>query len=340
MKHRLFLLAVIAGLALLFAEGALRLYQHSVRNRSMDDALYHPNYRDYFFFGINFKPNSGGERQGLPEIQINSYGFPGDEFQLEKPEGTLRILTFGAGLTHTHNYPLKLEGILQDRMATSVEVINAAVPYWNSTQSLIQFITRGVYLRPNLIVIYHAINDRSMTKYHWLHSMEPVDYRKYSGFLRQNSLLYNFLRKRVVKAAPRRSAGLNKELPADKTPNSQVFRTNISNFVAIARVHGIQVALVTMPLRIDSDTPETEARKLAGPAYQDYRSYLEVVERHNNVLRQFEAQEGVVVVDAAKTTLQSNPQHFTDLCHFTESGANELARLIADAVLPLLSDSG
>src|SRR6202022_3697848 len=71
-------------------ELAARIYQYS-RNRTFNDALLGVNYRDYFFLGPSFKPNSGGSWQGIPDLQINRFGFRGEDFSIEKPADEFRI---------------------------------------------------------------------------------------------------------------------------------------------------------------------------------------------------------------------------------------------------------
>ena len=66
MKRNLVLTVAVSVFLLLATEGALRLYQSVIRNRSIDDIRFHPTYRDYYFFGTNFKPGSGGPWQAIP----------------------------------------------------------------------------------------------------------------------------------------------------------------------------------------------------------------------------------------------------------------------------------
>ena len=164
---------LLAGIALACLLGVLeitvRIYQHA-RGRTFEDALYGTHYRDHFFLGPSFKPNSGGTWQAVSDLRINSMGFRGDEFPIAKPAGEFRILTFGGSTSHAGNYPEKMQRLLSEnlRFGRGIRVINAAVPTWNTTQSLIQLVTRAIHLSPDMIVVYHAINDVDQVDGKWL----------------------------------------------------------------------------------------------------------------------------------------------------------------------------
>jgi len=230
----------------------------------MESTIFYPVFRDYYFLGTSFKPNSGGSWQYIPEFKINSLGFRGEEFPILKEEGTLRIACFGGSTSHSGNYPEKLAKLLKEefRNIKKIEVINAAVPHWTITQNLIQFITRVIYLKPDFIIIYDAINGINMQEHKWLYHLPAVNYKEYSGFLRNNFVLHNFIigrvnklkdawdyfdwKRRVVRSLPLKKTGITVD---DFSP--QIFETDIENFIILAKHYDITVILVTMPFNYE-----------------------------------------------------------------------------------------
>ena len=98
-------------------------------------------------------------------ISINSMGLRCPEIPGKQAE-EFRILclgesgTFGAGLANGLAYPSLLEKLLNhDGGDSRFRVINAGVPAWSSFQSREFLRLKGADLRPDLVVVYHEMND-------------------------------------------------------------------------------------------------------------------------------------------------------------------------------------
>lgn len=334
---------IISAVLLVFLECAARVYQCAIRHRSIEDIIFHPCYRDYFLLGRSFKPNTGGEWQRIPDLEINSMGFRGGEIDFKKEKGALRIAFLGASTTHAGNYPeiLRDRLIADDRFKNAkIEVINAAVPGWGSTQSLIQFLIRVVYLDPDMVIVYHGINDaeRGTEDYHWLKHMKEVDYKRYSGFFRRHSVLYNFVSNQIERAIYRISYLMWKLNPKrDKnygkiTASTQVYRMNLDHIAAAAKARGIKAVFVTMPLNFDANRPFEENAGRAGYPYRDFEELAAKVDKYNEETRTASREDGAVLVDAAASDMSRHPEYFVDLCHFSDEGARFFAGLVMDKI--------
>jgi len=95
---------------------------------------------------------------------INSLGFRGREVSLEKPAGTMRILSLGESSTLGYRvrwdrtYSHLLEGELRSR-GHQVQVLNAGVAAWTIVQSR-RFLEAEIdRLDPDLVLVYHEVND-------------------------------------------------------------------------------------------------------------------------------------------------------------------------------------
>lgn len=340
--------SVIFGITAIFLflfilEGSSRIVQYS-RGRNIKDSIFAPIYRHYYFLGPAFKPNSGGSWQALSDVKINSLGFRGPEFAIKKSKNVLRILTFGGSTTHSGNYPEKLERLLKKNpkfREEKVEVINASVPTWGSTQNLIRFLIQGVYLEPDFIIYYEAINDADKTDYYWFYHLPEVQYEKYGGFLRNHFQFFNFVRNRIVDLKNILAMWWWKKNLINISPSSlnsafdsstQLFRTDIENLIVLAKHSNSRVILVTMPLNYDPSNNRLLAAEKAGYGYQDFERLVKKVNRLNEVLRQLATRHKVYLTDAAKSNMAQYPENFVDLCHFTEKGASVFAELVANTL--------
>lgn len=96
----------------------------------------------------------------------NALGFRGDDIAPRGPR-TLRIATLGGSTTYSDGvddyrdaYPKQLELALQSKFpACDVQVINAGVPGYTSHHSRLNWTHRVRNLKPDLVLIYHGVND-------------------------------------------------------------------------------------------------------------------------------------------------------------------------------------
>src|SRR5262245_667741 len=106
-------------------------------------------------------------RQWISEnaaVRINSQGFRGGELPGPKDKGVLRVVgvgdsvMFGWGVVEDETYMRRLEASLAvpDRR---VEVLNLAVPGYNSAQEAIVVRTKVMPLSPDLLLVGYVLND-------------------------------------------------------------------------------------------------------------------------------------------------------------------------------------
>ena len=100
-----------------------------------------------------------------PSNKHNNLGFRGEETSLKKPEDSFRIVCIGGSTTYgtgvedyKQSYPYLLQEALQ-QADINAEVINAGVEGYNSLQSYLNYLLKLEALEPDMLIIYHAIND-------------------------------------------------------------------------------------------------------------------------------------------------------------------------------------
>lgn len=112
-----------------------------------------------------YEATPGAHGQGWEtEISINSHGFRGREYSLQKPPGTFRIvvigdsITFGNRLAAEENYPAVLESLYQ-QAGKSVEVLNLALGGYDTLQEVATLKDIGLAFYPDLVILGYCIND-------------------------------------------------------------------------------------------------------------------------------------------------------------------------------------
>lgn len=123
------------------------------------------NYSKYFPNQIRYDTDQNGE---MFQVNINSHGFRGKEYQKDKEAGVVRIITLGASSTFGYfnrdneTYPYYLEQYLNiDNCSngTLFEVINLGIPHLRSNEILNLFLAEGAQLSPDAVTFYEGIND-------------------------------------------------------------------------------------------------------------------------------------------------------------------------------------
>jgi len=162
------IMGLLAGLVapLLLAEGAARL-AHDL-GRYQPKIITEPYLaRNPYLYQV-LTPGSY-TRPGGARIEVNSLGFRGPEFFPKKPPGVYRIFVLGGSTSFGYpesirstadTYPFRLQAELRSRLGSAaVEVINAGVIGYTLRTSLVNFATRLTWYEPDLIIVYHAVND-------------------------------------------------------------------------------------------------------------------------------------------------------------------------------------
>ncbi|UCC30341.1 MAG: hypothetical protein JSU86_19340 [Phycisphaerales bacterium] len=291
-------------------------------------------------------PLQRGDYPYLPYVpnpehpEVNELGFHGKPFSREKAQNSYRIFCLG-GSTTWNGYPVHLEQELRDDFARhdlNLEVINAGNQCWTSLESLINFITRCLPLKPDAIVVYQAINDAvfafsetvSPDYTHFRKRFErdaPLLWDRLPEFLDHSAAFVGF---RAVFERKVGTRGIKIDITKDIDQSGprpyqsiEPYRQNIRTLVSIARARGIEVFLCTQVFN-----REYEYR------FHLQRRWADAVDDVNDVTRSFAGRwNDVHVIDVAAALRGSN-DWMTDYCHFTEEGKVRLAGFISGRIRP------
>jgi lysophospholipase L1-like esterase len=289
-------------------------------------------YRGHPF--TNYRLNEGyRSRDG--QSRHDEFGLRGPEVAVPKPKGTYRIICIGGSTTYCTEvreddfaYPAQLGRVLRERYGHSeVEVLNAGVGGWSSWECLIDLELRLIDLEPDLLVVYHGINDV------YPRFVPPETYKgDGTGLIRQwqpgndwweHSVLLRFLGVRLGFARPNTLQGLVHAAYTDIDPEAcldanppEPFARNLESTIAIARHFHVELILSTFAFC---------------PGHPDYVStpaYQRAIREGNDVIRAVAARNGVPLFEFS-TAMDPDPRLWADSRHVNAEGAGVMAELFA-----------
>ncbi len=284
-------------------------------------------------------------------------GFRGSGLEQPKPPGVFRIACLGGSSTYgtgpssnETTWPAVLEQRLSEALpGCRIEVLNGGVPTWTTTESLISLQTRVLPFEPDLVLVYHGMNDASAALWpeprsdgSHFRSVWPVLRKSPVEPILERSVTYLVWRRYFTDYLQRRIDGNYKAIrdydpdyvdPYGDGPLPAVgfdtFARNLESMVAVARAHGAEVAFVTQA--VWSADPSTDN-------FWSGRNRLRALGMLEERLRAVAEQLQVPLIDAAPELLEAERSSagageaagvFADDVHLTDRGAALLAALVA-----------
>ncbi len=207
-------------------------------------------------------PNHSSRRGGAT-CNTNAYGLRDHDFPKIGPDGEFRILSIGDstalgfGVEEADTYASRLESLLRERTDRRVEVINAGVPGYASTQLRLYLEHRGLAFDPDLVIVETNFNDRRAVPPTAKPDSEP-QFRRMNRQLRIRELLDHSMTARVMRALLRGSAPggvLNTgnfafdeiEVASPARVSLEQYELNMREMIRLARNHGADIYLIGLP---------------------------------------------------------------------------------------------
>ena len=291
---------------------------------------------------------------------VNSLGYRGPEIDIPKTDDVYRIVAVGGSTTYglfldlwQLAYPRQLEEVLQrDYGYEQVELINAGVPQYSTWESAVNMLLRIPDLAPNLIIIYHGINDVGVRltdpeyydglnsgKGYWVDRDDPLP----------PSVLWRFALRRLGYELPvayqldttfRRPEGMrscdqdtsgaevfckgfNMTASDVLAANPPVyFERNLRNMIRLARGIGSEVLLLTWaysPLDFPID----------GGGGMVHQYLQDGVDEHNAIVRRLAEDEGTLFFDLA-ASMPKDEEYWVNGVHMRSAGTAEMARQLGE----------
>ena len=280
---------------------------------------------------------------------VNSKGFRGREFDLPKPEGTYRILTLGgsavwcSSVSDDDAWPAKTDSLLQAKaqeLGKRYQVINGGVPGYNSAESFMNFVWRGLPIQPDAVLVYQGYNDFKPNRWpgefksDYSH-FRMLDHGLAKSFAESSHFIARF-RQLIERLRPSSGERHDDVLEA----GVQAFQNNLRRIVVIARAKGIQPLLATYAMSVTEANYEKHYDKLERlERYLPWLSPAGVMQAHkryNQKVVELGKEMGVPVIDL-DSSVPKDFDHFQDHCHLTKKGAAVLAEHLARALPKVLA---
>lgn len=251
---------------------------------------------------------------------------------VSKPRGEIRVVCLGGSTTVNARNPdgVSYADLLEDRLrahdSLPVRVLNAGSDAFSTAHSLTNLSLRVLAVEPDIVTVYHNINDLSALSFG--SELRPDYANKYlsdvflayehrggagGAVLRLSRgaqlLKWRWAALRRTLEPPRNTRAATQ---IDVERGAAIFGRNLRSIVAIARVHGVEVLLITQ-------------------AHRDGEQALSGFREYNDTIRALCMSEGVPCIDVA-TAMSGQPDLFVDEVHLSAAGVRRIATLIHPAL--------
>jgi len=337
---------LVALLVLVVIEASAR-----IDDRIMYGAPLLENYDVWRIYQVDGLGMHGRPYASYLKWKMNSLGYRGPEPR----SGTILIATIGASETfglyesEDNEYPRQLERNINRRLGRdAVSVVNAAYPGMSLTTSMRLLPDMLERVRPVVVTIYPSPSSYiSLDGFDRVHGRRPPARPELRLTRRVGERLkevlprpvQNWMRKWVIEREVRRM-GI---LPMDRLPKPNVdrFRSDTERMVGMLMERGVTPVLVTHATRFgESASPEDYPMLVAWRKFfpEMKEDGFVVMERQlNDVMRDVARERGLLLVDAARI-MPPGQTCFADFSHLTDDGAARLARILDDAIAPVLTE--
>ena len=299
-----------------------------------------------------FEPKERILKKDAQQWHINSLGYRGKNFPVEKPNDEYRVLIYGGSFVfdieakQNEHWPQLVENELRKLGKKKVRVINAGIPGHASFDCLGRLIAEGHLFEPDTIILCVAWND---IKY--FNEQKPL-LRAFKPFARtdnplatyQNwldellcrySQLYVRLRQRYYTWTINvdTEGAVPKGEPLDDTAESGLvqYRLTLNTFVDLVRNIGAEPILMTQ-CRLVSPNNSEKAKSLVKYKYVKltHKALCQAFAKTDAVIREVASQKKCHLIDTQAMT--GNLDYFADHIHTSAKGSQILATLVAESL--------
>jgi len=280
-------------------------------------------------------------------VKINSLGFRSPEIEIKKTDGTTRLAFLGGSTTFCQEvssndivWPAVLTNSLQEHYPNrTFEHINASATAFTTIDSLANLNKRVAPLKPDVIFIYHGINDISHNG--WFIADEqgipiPSNPKPWLRKILNTSLLIDLVYKNIRVLSNNNTSNARQTMAYDHELIIAPFERDLHALVNRALEISPIVVIPTFTNQLRSDqTPERQieaaSTHLLHIPYLKIEDMVTALEGYNNVIREL-ASENVIVIET-NDAIEGSTDNFIDSVHFTDSGSTKLGQYLAGELI-------
>ena len=289
----------------------------------------------------DYKPN-----KFHPEVNQFGFRFGGKA----KNEDSFRIMCIGGSTTwgdgakdSSTTYPAQLESFLKSK-GYHVNVINAGVPYHTSLDVLMRFISKGIYFKPDMLLIHTGLNDNGPAQSPFAY--QP-DYSHWRQVNYNNSNLFKTLWNDFPFSISRiffifyfnfdsqtslsfQTSSVPKELLATtqiSKKRTEGFKNYFSAILSISKANNI------IPITVKINNDHNRKNSYAKRFFKEKSLKYAIARDKNITLLHNSIMDSISLANKVKTLpfddfKPSSLEHWYDNCHLTEAGIKEKAIFI------------
>ena len=296
---------------------------------------------------------------------VNQWGFRGEEIEKKKHANIYRIFVLGGSTVRCEEtefektHPRIMERELREHYpGIRIEVQNAGMDWHTSEHSLIKFLTKIQDFDPDLIIIYHGINDlyRSFSPREFAYGPYKDDYSHYYGplkgmidayylkkdsiQLRSLSFLSRALQDLWFSDFQRERGETFARIPVKEWKSLPAFERNMSNFASIVKSKNISLIMASQPFLYRKDLTEREKKTIwidrtfmaEDRKIPDFESLVNGMNAFNETSRKIANNYGIPFIDLEKLVPKTLDYLYDDV-HYTEKGNRLIGEALAQFIV-------
>jgi len=305
--------------------------------------------RSHPYLPYVWKENHESHKDNIA-MRTNNYGIVGNKnFAFGPQEHKLRIMclggstTYNPGTTFDSDWPHLLgKKISQEYPEVDVEVFNLAGMGYTLADSMARFITLGQRYYPDIIIIFHTVNDVAPGRspnFRTDYSHFKMPYREdcvpFVNYLKPfpSWKLYSLLRYTLIKWFGKEHiddfyGNWSAEVWDRPLQNKQVFRENLETIITLGRARGTRIVLTKWNYSRD-------------PSFRTSAIYLKGIEELQAVTESV-AREYQTYYIRVDDVMPDDPKYYLDFCHYTDLGLEKMASVfyenLRELVIQILQD--
>jgi len=297
-----------------------------------------------YFYGYGFSTDNGrfispfftGNDIPHPILKDSTGIFVGDkEVLIKKNQNELRIIFVGGSTTKNRNnrkglrFSNEVKKVLSSKYSElDIVSLNAGIESFSSAHSLINISLRIIEFEPDIIVIHHNANDRSVGVFG---ETITTDYSNkyltdsYLGYTHRRGirgfLVRHFKSLRILIWSSKTIKSFFIKTPYNTTGNKNIlkgknyFKRNLKSILSICKTHDIIPVFLTQPHK---------------------RLSIEKLHReYNDIIRNLSEENNSHIIDMAKL-ISKNKGNFIDQIHYSSDGIIEISNIIAPRLIDII----
>ena len=306
------------------------------------------------FWGLEVKVHDDETGLQLPKpnavvgpLRINSLGFRSPELTTPKPDDTIRLAFLGGSTTfcaEVSSNEMVWANIIttqlqKDYPQQNFDHINASATAMVVSESLINLKKRVAKHSPDIVFIYHSVNDIAVNSMKAAvaegHVPPRSEVSPWFTKLMKVSLLADLVYKNLM-IINQDKQGIAEEktpkIPFDESMTTQ-FRIDLTELVNEALSGSKLVVIPTFSSRLKRDQDPEYQKEIANilsfhMPFLDIEGFLDAFDSYNAVIREFASMENVLVIET-ESIIDGTADNFADAVHFTDTGSTILGQHLA-----------